>query len=530
MEYNLTKEPKLEEYGLDVSSYENYRKQKIDLETNFTKFKSEIEDSNPNRFGLTPYLFFAVGFLGSIFSLIYGNYTLSFIFGSLLFLGYIFESIDSASSDKNALIVNSKKAEIDKKIEFIKSKVFQFEEDCIKYYLNFCDEFYKNNIYRKHSKTDKYKKSTETLALIKAEIIAISQKTIFKHKALNVTYNDHIDCLYRHISYYKNNLNHFFNTFEKIKFSDETENELKIYLENQVGVTKTKEKNEVREITEPKKTDFTKKVVDTIIKDSENNTLNVKDKIDTNNYTLDTNRKIKEEFWRKRDEKLKQINESDFGNKDLITPEKPKEEESNIKKENVLIQEPKKKGFWASIMDEVKDEIEKSNNPTSYIDKEELKESIIDTTPIENKYRTPRKIDWDSINKTKKITGLKGEEIVLEMEKSYLNSIGRQDLSENVKHVSKDIGDGLGYDILSYFEDGQEKYIEVKSSNRANNNSFYISQNELEFMKNYKYNSVIYRIFNINENEEMPTLRVHRADDILGYKKIIPTQYLVKMD
>lgn len=470
MEYNLNKEPKLEEYGLDVSSYENYRKQKIDLETNFTKFKSEIEDSNPNRFGLTPYLFFAVGFLGSIFSLIYGNYTLSFIFGSLLLLGYIFESIDSASSDKNVLIVNSKKAEIDKKIEFIKSKVFQFEEDCIKYYLNFCDEFYKNNIFRKHSNTDKYKKSAETLALIKDEIIVISQKIVFEHKNLNVILNGHINCLYRHISYYKNNLNHFFNTFDKIKFRDETEYELKNYLKNKA--------------TEVQTIDITKKVAGEILKEVPVpivNTINIK-------------------------ENVKQIQTS---NESTI---------SEINNDN-------NKGFRANLMNDVRSEIEEANTATN------IKE-IINTINIvspEKKYSSPRKIDWENINKDKSVTGLKGEEIAVEIEKEYLKSINREDLAEKVKQVSID-GDGAGYDILSYFPDGQEKYIEVKSSKNSNSNSFNISSNELDFMKRNQYNYQIWRIFNINENDNTPTLKVHKANDILTFKKITPVQYVVKME
>lgn len=155
--------------------------------------------------------------------------------------------------------------------------------------------------------------------------------------------------------------------------------------------------------------------------------------------------------------------------------------------------------------------------------------NTIDVVSPDKKYNTPRKIDWENINKNKSITGLKGEEIVFEIEKNYLKSIHREDLAEKVKHMSLE-GDGSGYDILSFFPDGQEKYIEVKSSKNSSSNSFNISSNELDFMKINQNNYHIYQVFNINENEEMPILKVHRASDILEFKKIIPVQYIVKME
>lgn len=44
----------------------------------------------------------------------------------------------------------------------------------------------------------------------------------------------------------------------------------------------------------------------------------------------------------------------------------------------------------------------------------------------------------------------------MNIEKKYLTSINREDLSQKVEHRSKNQGDGLGYDILSFFEDGRE--------------------------------------------------------------------------
>ncbi len=481
-------EPKLEDYGLNISLYKEYKKKIADLysikksqEFPFWKFIFII--SLP--FSLVFFLIFKILWLP----------ILIFLFSFLLY--------DNVKEffDKN----NEKLQNTIKEIKSCKDRdsVESFEEEASAYFSKQVDDFYKYRVYRKRWDSGR---EEGTYREMLSEVSKIWQ--IF------------YGCKYPRAYYLLKK--------EKDRLFFPHEHSINRFNFSNIYGIKTKEKDELKEITETPKTDLTKKVVDAIIKDSES--YNIKNKIDTNSYILDPNKKIKEEFWKKRDEKINETNKSNFKDKEFITREQPKTEESFNKKENIIIEEPKKKGFWASIMEDVNEEIDRSNNPTSGINKTEEKENIIDINPPETKYRVSRKIDWDSINQTKKITGLKGEEIVLEMEKSYLNSIGMKELSGKVRHVSKEIGDGLGYDILSYFADGQEKYIEVKSSNKANNNSFYLSQNELDFMKNNKYNSVIYRIFNINENEEIPTLRVHRADDILGYKQIIPSQYIVKMD
>ena len=79
------------------------------------------------------------------------------------------------------------------------------------------------------------------------------------------------------------------------------------------------------------------------------------------------------------------------------------------------------------------------------------------------------------IAKKKQIKGREAEEFVFEQEKKKLIELNKPKLAEMVTNKSHQLG--LGYDILSFNEDGSEKHIEVKSSN---SNSFYISKNELE--------------------------------------------------
>lgn len=143
----------------------------------------------------------------------------------------------------------------------------------------------------------------------------------------------------------------------------------------------------------------------------------------------------------------------------------------------------------------------------------------------ERKYNTVRKIDnWEIINKKRKETGDKGEEIVLAVEKEYLESIGRKDLSEKVYHISKEKGDGMGYDILSFFDNGEEKYIEVKSTTKAIETQFNISKNELEFLKINSRNALLYRV---GVSTEPPEIEIKTGLQILE-SEIIPVTFIVK--
>ena len=144
----------------------------------------------------------------------------------------------------------------------------------------------------------------------------------------------------------------------------------------------------------------------------------------------------------------------------------------------------------------------------------------------ERLYRTARKIDnWEEINKKRKMTGLKGEEIAVVIEQEFFESIGRKDLAQKVRHVSAEDGDGLGYDVLSFFENGREKYIEVKSTTASLNTPFYLSRNELGFLKEHDEDAFIYRVL---VSGEVPQIMSYSSIKILEKNELIPVQYMVK--
>ena len=145
----------------------------------------------------------------------------------------------------------------------------------------------------------------------------------------------------------------------------------------------------------------------------------------------------------------------------------------------------------------------------------------------ERLYRTARKIDnWEEINKKRKMTGLKGEEIAVVIEQEFFKSIGRNDLAQKVRHVSAEDGDGLGYDVLSFFENGREKYIEVKSTTASLSSPFYLSRNELGFLKEHSESAFIYRVL-ISGDE--PQIKTDSSREFLEKNDFIPVQYMVRV-
>lgn len=96
-----------------------------------------------------------------------------------------------------------------------------------------------------------------------------------------------------------------------------------------------------------------------------------------------------------------------------------------------------------------------------------------------------------------KLLGNRGEEIVFDKEKKYLESKDNKELADKVDWVSKKGKHFLGYDILSFEENGEEKYIEVKSTKQSytSNANFIISSNEYEKAKKLE-NYYFYIVFN----------------------------------
>lgn len=91
--------------------------------------------------------------------------------------------------------------------------------------------------------------------------------------------------------------------------------------------------------------------------------------------------------------------------------------------------------------------------------------------------------------------GLAGELLVIEFEQRRLHAEGARKLAERVEHVSRDKGDGAGYDILSFDANGRDRYIEVKTTAYAAETPFFVSKNEVRFSEARSEQFHLYRLF-----------------------------------
>ncbi len=135
------------------------------------------------------------------------------------------------------------------------------------------------------------------------------------------------------------------------------------------------------------------------------------------------------------------------------------------------------------------------------------------------------KINYEARQKSSKRIGDRGERIVLALEKQRLIAADKSKLAADVDHVAER-DDGLGYDILSFEEDGTERPIEVKATTAPNlQNGFYISANELE--KSGKLpNYHLYLVFSALSNS--PRVFLMKNPDLKGMGFILePLNYLV---
>lgn len=108
---------------------------------------------------------------------------------------------------------------------------------------------------------------------------------------------------------------------------------------------------------------------------------------------------------------------------------------------------------------------------------------------------SPIKINYLKKEQDNRLLGQQGEELVMDYEKWRLDKEGKKRLAEKIEWISRNKGDGTGYDILSKNLDGSDRYIEVKTTKLSKETPIFLSRNEMNFALKEK-NFFLYRVFN----------------------------------
>lgn len=115
---------------------------------------------------------------------------------------------------------------------------------------------------------------------------------------------------------------------------------------------------------------------------------------------------------------------------------------------------------------------------------------------LEQMLHIARKFDVAGRDERNRTLGRAGEERVLLHERATLQAAGRGDLARKVRWVSQEDGDGAGYDIASFAQDGRPRLIEVKTTNGWERTPFHITRNELAVVDERRSEWCLFRLWN----------------------------------
>lgn len=120
--------------------------------------------------------------------------------------------------------------------------------------------------------------------------------------------------------------------------------------------------------------------------------------------------------------------------------------------------------------------------------------------------RFARKFDPALRDQLNRQLGRAGEEHVFHSERRKLEQMDRLDLSRKVRWVSREDGDGAGYDIRSYDASGKERLLEVKTTRGGSATPFYLTRNENDFASERPDAFRLYRVYDFSKTPRLFTL------------------------
>lgn len=138
---------------------------------------------------------------------------------------------------------------------------------------------------------------------------------------------------------------------------------------------------------------------------------------------------------------------------------------------------------------------------------------------------SPARRDYLAQEARNRSLGDAGEKFVLEFEARRLHAAGKLKLSERIEHVSAVHGDGLGYDVKSFEEDGRERFIEVKTTAFGELTPFFVSRNEKARSEACSSQYQLYRVFDFRDRPRLFML----PGAIASSCQLDPVSYLARI-
>jgi hypothetical protein len=117
-------------------------------------------------------------------------------------------------------------------------------------------------------------------------------------------------------------------------------------------------------------------------------------------------------------------------------------------------------------------------------------------------------IDYSSRNERNLKIGTAAELFVLQLEQAKWQGSKKKN---KIAHTSIEQGDGVGYDITSIDENGNEIFIEVKATSGSFKTPFYITKNEMHCSIQNPKKYRLYRVYNFNSTTQTGDIKIFKG-------------------
>ena len=111
--------------------------------------------------------------------------------------------------------------------------------------------------------------------------------------------------------------------------------------------------------------------------------------------------------------------------------------------------------------------------------------------------RLVRKFDPVARDFRNRALGKAGEALIVDFERRRLEALERKDLAAKVRWVAQEDGDGAGYDVHSYDGQGNDRLIEVKTTQGVRSTPFFVTRNELSLAHERPDHFRLYRLYEV---------------------------------